>query len=279
LYSYILDIKGVDLPRVDVLTYSFPCQDLSSIGNGAGLGVGTRSGLRWEVKRILEELQVLQKLPKFLLMENVKNILSAAHYEGWNEFATFLETLGYKNTMMNINALEVGIPQSRDRVFCVSELNGKLNIAIERKISNCDIQDFLNINCDEHIVEYKASMPNHTPARIAYIDKSKKLNDMSHCMTITTKADRSPNPGLLWCDSDGKLINNEERDWSVNGNKSPFRFLTPREALMLMGFDSSDYDLLIEAGLSNSQIYFLAGNSIVVPKLEAIFIQILKILK
>ena len=77
-----MDIKGVDLPHTDVITYSFPCTDLSLAGNCAGLEIGTRSGLLWEVKRILEELNSISKLPKFLIpdgynifIENVKNLL------------------------------------------------------------------------------------------------------------------------------------------------------------------------------------------------------------
>ena len=97
-----------------------------------------------------------------------------------------------------------------------------------------------------YIEEYKASMPNNTPSRIDIIEQSKKLNDHNYCFTITTKADRKPNPGVFWCNENGFLINNENRDWYINGpyitSKSPYRYLTPREALLLMGFNNSDYD-------------------------------------
>ena len=111
-YGSIVDIKPEDLPLMEALTYSFPCQNLSTAGKGEGLEVGTRSGLLWEIERILYGLKLLNRLPKFLIMENVKALFSKKHITGWNKFATFLESLGYKNTTMVLNAKDFGIPQS-----------------------------------------------------------------------------------------------------------------------------------------------------------------------
>lgn len=252
------------------------CQDISLAGKGAGLEVGTRSGLLWEIKRILEELQVLNKLPKFLLMENVKALFDDKHKEGWLIFERFLETLGYKNTTFIANSLDYGIPQSRNRVFCVSELNGNTNLTDFIKTElNTTLNDFLNLNNEAHIEEYKMSIPNNTVSRRDIIEQSKKLNDEKFCFTITTKADRKPNPGVFWCNENGFLINNENRDWYVNGpditGKSPYRYLTPREALLLMGFKNEDYDMMINNEINRNTIYMFAGNSIVVNVLESIF--------
>ena len=102
-----------------------------------------------------------------------------------------------------------------------------------------------------------------------------KLNDEKFCFTITTKADRKPNPGVFLCNENGFLINNENRDWYVNGpditGKSPYRYLTPREALLLMGFKNEDYDMMINNEINRNTIYMFAGNSIVVNVLESIF--------
>ncbi|MBP6713980.1 MAG: DNA cytosine methyltransferase, partial [Aliarcobacter sp.] len=114
-FGSIVDIRAKNLPKIDIFTYSFPCTDLSTIGNQAGLEIGTRSGLLWEVKRVLSELKLLKRLPKYLLMENVKNLFSSNHVDGWNIFASFLESLGYKNSIMVLNAKEFGIPQNRER--------------------------------------------------------------------------------------------------------------------------------------------------------------------
>ena len=278
-YGSIVDIKGKDLPKIDTMTYSVPCTDISTAGKGAGLEVGTRSGLLWEVKRILSELSLENNLPSYLLMENVKNLFSKKHIDGWNEFASFLENLGYKNTIMVLNAKDFGIPQNRQRAFCISELNGKDEIKVESIGSHTSIHDFLDLNNDDLIEEYKAAMPNNTPSRIKWIEKSKHLNNMTHCMTITTKTDRFPNPGMFFSDINGKLVDNVSNDWNINGTKAPYRFLNSREILQLMGFQSNDYDLLKNIGMSNSRIQLMAGNSIVVPKLEAIFRAILKRIK
>ncbi len=274
-YGSIVDIKPEDLPQIGMFTYSFPCQNLSTIGKGEGLEVGTRSGLLWEIQRILYGLKLLKRLPKFLIMENVKALFSKKHITGWNKFATFLESLGYKNTTMVLNAKDFGIPQSRERAFCISELNGTDEIIVESKGSHKNIHDFLDLNNDDLIEEYKEVLPNNTKSRIEWIPKSRHINDMSHCMTITTRQDRWPNAGILFCDVNGKLIDNQN-DWNINGDSSAYRFLTPREQLQLFGFKSNAYDLLKNIDMSRTKIQLMAGNSIVVSKLEAIFTSILK---
>ena len=108
-----------------------------------------------------------------------------------------------------------------------------------------------------------------------WIEKSKHLNNMSYCMTITTKQDRWPNAGILFCDVNGKLIDNNN-DWNINKDKACYRFLTPREQLLLMGFESNSYDKLKNLGMPKTKIQLMAGNSIVVSKIEAIFSSILK---
>ena len=274
-FGSIVDIKSKDLPKIDIFTYSFPCTDLSTIGNQAGLEAGTRSGLLWEVKRILSELRLLKRLPKYLVMENVKNLFSSKHIEGWNTFASFLESLGYKNSIMVLNAKDLGIPQNRERAFCISELNGIDEIIVESKGSYTNIHDFLDLNNDSLIKEYIEVLPNNTSSRTTWIEKSKHLNNMSYCMTITTKQDRWPNAGILFCDLNGKLVDNQN-NYNINGDKASYRFLTPREQLLLMGFESNTYDKLKNIGIPNSKIQLMAGNSIVVQKLESIFSAILE---
>lgn len=209
-------------------------------------------------------------------MENVKNLFSKKHISGWNKFASFLESLGYKNTTMVLNAKDFGTPQSRERAFCISELNGVDEIIVESKGSHTNIHDFLDLNNDDLIEEYKEVLPNNTKSRIEWIEKSRHINNMSHCMTISTRQDRWPNAGILFCDVNGKLVDNVSNDWNINGEVAPYRFLTPREQLQLMGFKSNAYDVLKNIGMSKTKIQLMAGNSIVVSKLEAIFTSILK---
>lgn len=277
-YGSINKIKAKDLPKIQIFTYSFPCVDISSCGNGDGLGEDTKSGLLWEIQKLLKKLKLLKRLPKFLLMENVKTLFKK-YKKDWKVFEDFLESLGYKNSTMILNAKDFGVPQSRERAFCISELHGTEEIEVQGQETCPSLHDFLDLDNDELIDEYKEVMPNLTPSRITWIAKSKKLNDREYCQTITTKQDRWPNAGIAFCDCNGKLINHEEENININGDKAPYRFLTPREQLLLMGFENSTYDKLKGIGMSRTNIQMMAGNSIVVQKLEAIFVEVLKKIK
>lgn len=107
-----------------VLTYSFPCQDLSQAGKLAGMekGSGTRSGLLWEVERLLGELKEAESRPDVLLMENVPGVCGDRNIKPWNEWLDRLEELGYSSYWAKVNAKDHGIPQNRLRVFMVSIL-------------------------------------------------------------------------------------------------------------------------------------------------------------
>lgn len=125
--SDITKISADDLNIVDtneftyLLTYSFPCQDLSTAGKGRGMekGSGTRSGLLWEVERLLNECT---ELPQVLLMENVPQVHGKKNIADFNKWIAFLESKGYSNYWKDLNAKDYGIPQSRNRCYMVSIL-------------------------------------------------------------------------------------------------------------------------------------------------------------
>ena len=104
-----------------ILTYSFPCQDLSLAGKQKGMkkGSDTRSGLLWEVERILDECD---ELPQILLMENVPQVISSSNMNDFREWQLKLEKLGYTNYVSLLNAKDYGIPQNRNRCFMISFL-------------------------------------------------------------------------------------------------------------------------------------------------------------
>ena len=104
-----------------LLTYSFPCQDLSNAGKGRGMekGSGTRSGLLWEVERLLNECT---ELPQVLLMENVPQVHGVKNKEHFDKWIAFLESKGYSNYWTDLNAKNYGIPQNRNRCYMVSIL-------------------------------------------------------------------------------------------------------------------------------------------------------------
>lgn len=123
--SDICKWSGKDLGIVDtdkycyILTYSFPCTDLSLAGNQKGMSKnsGTRSGLLWEVERLLSETE---HLPQVLLMENVPQVHSDKNIMDFQAWIRFLEGLGYNNYCQDLNAKDYTVPQSRDRTFMVS---------------------------------------------------------------------------------------------------------------------------------------------------------------
>lgn len=125
--SNLMLAAGKDLNIVDIekytyiLTYSFPCQDLSIAGKQAGMKKGskTRSGLLWEVERLLNECE---HLPQVLLMENVTQVHSKQNFDDFKKWAQCLEDLGYSNYYADLNAKDYGVPQNRNRCFMVSLL-------------------------------------------------------------------------------------------------------------------------------------------------------------
>lgn len=131
-----------------ILTYSFPCQDIS----GAGLGKGfdkngnTRSGLLWEVERILDECD---ELPQVLIMENVPMILSKKHIGNFQLWRRKLESLGYSNYVQLLNAKDYGIPQNRNRCFMVSILGDYYYEFPKKQKLKLKLKDMLEDNVDE----------------------------------------------------------------------------------------------------------------------------------
>ncbi|MCH5256004.1 MAG: DNA (cytosine-5-)-methyltransferase [Lachnospiraceae bacterium] len=303
----ITDIKGNDIPEnIDLFTYSFPCQDLSLCGcwhgnkSGIARDAHNRSGMLWEVERILTEMSDQGKeLPRFLLMENVTNILSKPHEKDFGYWKAVLVKLGYYNHIYRLNSKNFGIPQNRERAYMISVLcknnretiNGVKRYFEEHNLENEEagrlkqrnltLKDILCLNY-EGVPKYKAeadaSKPNDTPSRTKILEDNdmlydgKKINEII-VNTVTTKQDRNPNSGLI-------TYKNYAR------GKTKWRYLTPRECFKLMGFDEEDFDKVISDNpmvtknrslYSTEKLIKMAGNSIVVDVLEAIFTQIMDI--
>lgn len=125
--------KIKELPKCDLVTLSFPCQSLSISGKQEGIKKGTESGLLLEVKRLLKNEAKNGKLPEWLLMENVKNLVSKKFMPQFQKWLDFLESIGYETKWEVLNAKDYGVPQNRERVFAVSRI-GKNNFEFPRKI-------------------------------------------------------------------------------------------------------------------------------------------------
>lgn len=152
----IQQVKGEDLCIKDtdkftyLLTYSFPCQDISNAGLRKGFeDTTTRSGMLWEVERILSECKELGTLPTLLLMENVPLVHGKDNIESFNKWQLRLEELGYKNYWQDLIATDYGIPQTRNRCFMVSIL-GDYNYTFPKPIPlKLKLKDMLENNVDE----------------------------------------------------------------------------------------------------------------------------------
>lgn len=175
--SNLMLAAGRDLNIVDVenyiyiLTYSFPCQDLSIAGKQAGMKKGskTRSGLLWEVERLLKKSE---NLPQVLLMENVTQVHNNKNSADFQKWLDVLESLGYSNYYSDLNAKDYGVPQNRNRCFMVSLLGNysytfPLPIPLTKRLkdileTDVDEKYYLSLKAKEYITNPKRMANNFT---------------------------------------------------------------------------------------------------------------------
>ena len=365
----ISKIDPKDIPQHDLFTYSFPCQDLSVAGKQAGLGKGTRSGLLYECEKIIEHCR-----PKYLLLENVKNLVGKKFKPQFDEWLAYLESLGYTNYWEVLNAKHYGVPQNRERVFVVSILGEYKHYEFPKPtpLDKC-IADILEDEVDEKYyinksfhstlttMQNKMKEPNIlcegninpsgkgmngnvfnsrgiSPTlttnkgegqKILIPQATKKgyiemdlpgVCDLSYPNSKTRRGrvqeDGKVSPTLTAanqnicyidlpciCASRGRNPENpssrvaglptEQRlEFNTKGTSNTIttvqkdnyvveptfriRKLTPRECFRLMGMRDDDIDKIQAANISNTQQYKMAGNSIVINVLEAIFKNLFK---
>ena len=308
----VSSLQGKNMPEdIDILTYSFPCQDLSNVGafHGYNKGIdkesGSRSSLLWQVGRILREMKDCKKnLPRYLLLENVPTLLSPRHKDNFQTWIDELGELGYVSKYFQLNASSFGLPQNRPRLLMVSVYVGE-DEALKKKIvkflqtktpedivreykqseyyRNISVKDLLRIDYKNSKLFFEAveCTPNDTVSRREIWEENPQiiLEDgtlnpkIDVIRTITTKQDRNPNSGNLYFDS------------KIEG-RGKFRYLTPRECFLFMGFTDEDFDNVIKNNPEvhkNSKLFprdkliRMAGNSIPVKLLEGIFLQIKKL--
>lgn len=282
-YGDIYAIDETKLPYFDMITYSTPCQDFSVAGKGKGgdKGSGTRSSLLWECERIIRAVK-----PKYLLMENVKNLLSEKHRHNFNEWFKLLEGMGYTNYYKVLNSKDYGIPQNRERVFCVSILGGGQYlfpnpIPLEKRL-----KDMLEPTVSEKFYLTLKQIAKFVNS--CFNQERDRLQEKDYCDTILSRDYKNPKlvKEPLCAASRGRgdvkteqhleinhtgctntLTSVQKDNYIIENNR--IRKLTPRECWRLMGVKDEQFDRLHD--ISNSQLYKLAGNSIVVDVLEAIF--------
>lgn len=280
--------------EVDLIMSGSPCQDfsLAGLGKGGDKGSGTRSSLMYENIRIIEKLK-----PKYVIWENVKNLLSKKHIHNFNAYLEAMEELGYYSYYQVLNAKDYGIPQNRERVFTVSirkDIN-KLFTFPPKQEFKLKLKDLLEDEVDE-----KYYLSGEQIARIVDIEGLVSTvienhgtvtaileGDTNRTICLNSKSGRNGIDGLQPSrkdriySSDGIACTIATNDF-YNPNylvslilPYKIRKLTPKECWRLMGFNDEDFEKAAKVN-SNAQLYKQAGNSIVVNVLMAIFNNLLK---
>lgn len=327
-------VNTSELHDVNLITYGFPCQDISQAGHQKGFfdknGNTTRSGLFFAALKIIKDTK-----PEYAIAENVKALTSKKFTA---EFATVLDSLeqaGYNNYYKVLNAKDFGIPQNRERIFIVSirkDIDFKFTFPVGEPLklrladlleNEVDPKFYLS---DEQINRIKTSSYHQNQRRIQskewcdtlcsrdwkdpkcvkvkqvfnLIDNGSGFSNpqtgrvyatdgLSPCLNTMQGGGREPkilkignyNPSGTGCNGDvfsskglaATVTTNKGEGQKVATDEFKIRKLTPLECWRLMGFDDDDFYKAQNAGISNSQLYKQAGNSIVVNVLQAIFRQ------
>lgn len=222
---------------------------------------GTRSSLMYETIRIVEKLK-----PKYVIWENVKNLLSKKHVHNFNAYLETMKQLGYTNYYQVLNAKNYGIPQNRERVFTVS-IRSDINTSFvfpEKQPLKLKLRDMLEDEVGEkyylvdNYLEFTNfyTIPRGSDGKLINGSYNRVWKKEKHCGSINLT----------------KIQEIGEKDYI---NNLRIRKLTPLEVWRLMGFDDSDFEKASQVN-SNTQLYKQAGNSIVVNVLMAIFKELIK---
>lgn len=173
-YGDIRKINEKTLPDFDLFSYSFPCKNISIAGSQGGFveGSNTQSSLLWECERIIRN-----KKPEYLLMENVKNLISKKHMGEFDRWIYMLDKLGYDSYWSLLNGKHYGVPQNRERVMMVSILKSKNKHTFRMPNSS---------HCTTTLTDIlEKDVPKHfyiDPKKYAHIKESLPSQDLAYCL-------------------------------------------------------------------------------------------------
>ncbi len=264
----ICNIKGKDIPKVDILTGGFPCQPFSIAGYRKGFE-DDRGNMFFQIMRIVKEMSENANKPRVIFLENVKNLKT--HDKG-NTFAVIknkLEEAGYIVTEKILNTCEYGnLPQNRERIFIVGFLNEndfnnfkwpekvKLTNTIDKVVDwNADVDKKYFYEADKKCYELLKENIKEKNVIYQYRRVYVRENKGGVCPTLTANMGMGGHNVPLIID-----------------NKNKIRKLLPMECLKLQGFPN---DFKIPKELCDSRVYKQAGNAVSVKVIERVAKQII----
>lgn len=285
----ITAINAKDIPKSDLWSFGFPCQDISVAGKMKGIKNGTRSGLFYAVTRLIRKTSKENK-PKWLFIENVKNLLSIDKGQGFLSVLSELDEIGY-DVEWNVFDSANFVPQHRERVFLIGHLRGsgtrkifhqdgesravskavgKIKIVGNISPSGYGANDILDT---KGISKTLTTMSGgNTQPKVAIKEATKKgyaeatIGDSINLEQPNSKTRR----GRVGKGIANTLTTNcNQATLDVEKGKIRIRKLTPRECWRLQGFPDESFDRAKKVN-SNSQLYKQAGNSVTVPVIKFI---------
>lgn len=270
-YGDISKIDWNSVPDFDLFTYSFPCQDISSAGyqNGFAEGSGTRSSLLWECEKAIKA-----KRPKYLVMENVKQLYNKNNMPLFMKWLKILESYGYVSHCKILNSKHYGIAQNRERAFCVSILNEQPNSDFYHfpepfALTTC-IKDYLDNPIDPDTFyndKYLANLhwyDNVTKTKNSDIIKVGNMFASNHSAG-TIHSIEGTSSCVMLNHGTGIMVAIDQPDGTRKVKK-----LSASEMFRLMGVNDEDIAKMTQA-CGKTATWKLAGNSIVVDVLYHIF--------
>lgn len=265
----ITKIDAKDIPDFDILCGGFPCQSFSIAGKRLGFD-DARGTMFFEVARILKE-----KKPKAFMLENVKGLTNHDGGKTLQTILDILDDLGYEVIYRVINSAEYGIPQSRERWYCVG-IRKDLNVNIREKENEIFPTEQLLLYSLDDVIDDLNEYKDYTISDIAKSNIEKylfKVKDKTSKYTLAYEI----RPSRCQFKSNG-ISPCLTAKMGTGGNNVPVvvelnRKLTEKECLKLMGYPD---DYKIGKG---SQAYKQIGNSVIVPILSSIAENLVRIIK
>lgn len=260
--------RGWELPKADIWSFGFPCQDISVAGKQKGIR-GTRSGLFFEIMRLLDESE--DSKPKWLVCENVKNLLSIDRGRGMLTVLSEMAERGYDAEWRVYNSKNYGVPQNRERVYIVGYLRGKRaeevlpvarkNTATLKQViggsQGVRVYDVRGVSCT-----LSANGGGMGAKTGLYMPIPKKNNTT---IKVVGKLPKGGQCGIVYSENGnvGCLCATQYKGPSKILSKTGIRKLTPKECWRLQGFTDEQFDKA-QAVNSDTQLYKQAGNAVTV---------------